>query len=248
MLTSDITEFLSTSAPHSHRLLRAVSSDGYLVCRRDQAQTRMNIQVAAGRQLENSMAAENQQWLYDQGFRRKRASANFSKKMEVDAWSPEEMEQWIGRVFERCFGGNTYAVSQLKMPVVELANQPVIEAMRYLAKQRDWAARKTLYRLLIDASFIVPIDDTDDIQAVDKMGSFPVCAAFTAQELFLKANPLGAAFAVKTGRQLFPTLVSKRFGSMRINPHTEVRGELYLNELQMLVEGILRLDAHYGSA
>ena len=33
---------------------------------------------------------------------------------------------------------------------------------------------------------------------------------------------------------------------MRINPNTEVRGELYLNELQMLVQGIARLDTHYG--
>ena len=136
----------------------------------------------------------------------------------------------------------------LKMPHVHLENQPVIEAMRHLAKHRDWSARKTLYRLLIDASFIVPIDENDEIAVVDQMGSFPVSAAFTDQTLFITANPLGGVFGVKTGRQLFPELVTKRFGSMRINPQTEVRGELYLNELQMLVEGIARLDAHYGIA
>ena len=80
------------------------------------------------------------------------------------------------------------------------------------------------------------------------MGSFPVCAVFTSMPRFLKAYPEGQQFVQRNGKSLFPELAQKRFGSMRINPRTEVGGELYLNELYMLVQGIERLAAHYGTA
>ena len=232
--------------PKSIQLLRCISERGYVVFRRDGDASNIAIQVSAGRQVDTAMGGEGQQWLYDQGFRRKRASENFSWSREIDAWSAQDYQAFVQSVFSRCFGGVDFAVTLLSLPKVYLANEMVLDAMRHLAKVRDWSARKTLYRLLIDADFLVPMNEENVPKTVDKIGSFPVCAIFTDQNLFLKATPLGHAFEVIQGKALFPILAAKRFGSMRINPGTEVRGELYLNELQTLVQGIERLAAHYS--
>ena len=63
--------------------------------------------------------------------------------------------------------------------------------MTFLSKQRDWAARKTLYRLLLDTYFVLPITEDGTPLVEDKMGSWPVCAGFTSQDAFFLRHPKG---------------------------------------------------------
>ena len=91
MALAEIAQFLSANTQPNLCFLRAISDVGYAVLRRTVGETEIAIEVAAGRQLNNEVAAENQQWLYDQGFRRKRASANFSKCVPIDTWTADEL-------------------------------------------------------------------------------------------------------------------------------------------------------------
>ena len=68
---------------------------------------------------------------------------------------------WLDLIFKHYFQSGDYELSVLQLTAVSLNNEPIIEAMRHLAKNRDWAARKTLYRLLIDGSFLVPVDENN---------------------------------------------------------------------------------------
>ena len=76
------------------------------------------------------------------------------------------------------------------------------------------------------------------------MGTWPVCAVCLDQTAFIKRYPVGQYYRLVQGRELFPELVKGKYGSLRINPKSEVRGELYFNELQMIGDGIVRLNAH----
>ena len=229
-------------------LLRSASELGYVVVRCAQGETDHEVQVSAGRQVSTPLTTEAQQWLYEQGFRRKRASENFRKRFKREDFTRAQLTDLLHSVFEHCFQQIQGTQSILVLPSLNLDEKMVVDAMRHLAKERNWAARKTLYRLLIDTEFLVPINDHNEPLEVDKMGSFPVCAVFTSMPRLLKAYPEGQQFVQRDGKSLFPELAQKRFGSMRINPRTEVGGELYLNELNMLVQGIERLAAHYGTA
>ena len=118
--------------------------------------------------------------------------------------------------------------------------------MNLLSTKRDWSARKTLYRMLIDTPFVFPVDAAGEPLVEDKIASWPVCTTFTSYAAFFRHHPAGVACKVIVGSELFSDLVDRRFGSLRINPGSDVRGELYFNELEMLKDAAEKLAKHYA--
>jgi hypothetical protein len=74
---------------------------------------------------------------------------------------------------------------------------------------------------------------------VDRLGAFPVIAGFTDIDSLRLWQPKGWPFVAMSGARLVPLAVTRRVGSLLINPRGNVGGELYINELES-IEGALR--------
>lgn len=240
----DFKSLCGTYEPDESRFLSFNDGEYYFAARASTEGSHIHLSVSAGRQVEVRLAEGVQQWLYDQGFRRKRASQDFSQRVPKDKFDHGVALSLLNGFFSAQLGRSVPEGTLLCLPSIQLDNQRVYEAMTHLAKSRDWAARKTLYRLLIDAWFVQPIDASGGIDLEDKMGTWPVCAAFLDEEAFVQRYPCGFRYQLVQGWELFPRLVDAKYGSLRLNPKSEVRGELYFNELQMIRDGIARLKAH----
>jgi hypothetical protein len=226
------------------RFLTFDDGEYYVVARTAPDSAVVHISVSAGKQVQTRLIEQAQQWLYEKKFRRKRASQDFSMTFVRADFDPVKGMALVRGVFETALGRPMPVGRLLTVPTITIENQAVIEAMTYLAKARDWAARKTLYRLLIDAWLVVALDESGEIMLEDKMGTWPVCAVYLNQAAFIQRYPVGRLYRLVQGRDLFPELVIAKYGALRINPKNEVRGELYFNELKMIRDGIIRLDEH----
>lgn len=122
-------------------------------------------------------------------------------------------------------------------------NPELLKAMRMLALRRDMDARHRVYTLVMNATFLVPTDPdaitVDEPLTIDRLGRFPVFAGFTDLDSLRLWRPRGAAFARIAAARLVPLAVSRRVGSLLINPKGNIGGELYINELES-IEGALR--------
>lgn len=122
-------------------------------------------------------------------------------------------------------------------------NPDLIRAMKALAVRRDMDARQRVYVAVMNAAFLMPVNPAgrtpDEPLEVDRLGNFPVIAAFTEIDSLRLWQPKGWPFALVPGARLVPLAVSRRVGSLLINPRGNVGGELYINELES-IEGALR--------
>ncbi|HEY8376790.1 MAG TPA: SseB family protein, partial [Nannocystis sp.] len=122
-------------------------------------------------------------------------------------------------------------------------NPDLVRAMKMLAVRRDMDARHRVYVAVMNATFLVPVNPAgitvDEPLEVDRLGAFPVIAAFTEIDSLRLWQPKGWPFALIPGARLVPLAVARRVGSLLINPRGNVGGELYINELEA-IEGALR--------
>lgn len=122
-------------------------------------------------------------------------------------------------------------------------NPDLVRAMKALAVRRDMDARQRVYIGVMNATFLMPVNPAgltaDEPLEVDRLGSFPVIAAFTEIDSLRLWQPKGWPFALVPGTRLVPLAVSRRVGSLLVNPRGNVGGELYINELES-IEGALR--------
>lgn len=244
MKTADMVALCSDFDAEEIRFLTYQDSDYYVVARTSSDGPLVHVSVSAGRQVEGRLEEGTQQWLYERKFRRQRASQDFRRTFLRSEVEPQSIETLVQDIFGEGFNRAAPTPKLICVPTITTDNQAVIEAMTHLAKARDWAARKTLYRLLIDAWFVVALDESGEFLLEDRMGTWPVCAVCLDQSAFIQRYPTGHYYRLAQGRDLFPELVDAKYGSLRINPKSEVRGELYFNELKMIGDGIVRLNAH----
>ena len=121
-------------------------------------------------------------------------------------------------------------------------NRPLHDAMQKLARKRDDASRKFVYRSLLRAQLYIPTvgDGTGDgieIFAQDEpLQGLPVYVVFTTLDALRRWHGDGGAFTTMDGTALFPILHGANAGSVVINPKSNLRGELYRNEIEVLAE------------
>jgi hypothetical protein len=121
-------------------------------------------------------------------------------------------------------------------------NPDLLRLMRLLSQRRDWDTRKQVYAAMLVAHMLVAIDPDagGDPAEVDKLGTFPVWAAFTDIDSLRLWRPRGAPFRVTAIADLVPRAVDRRIGSLLINPKGNIGGELYINELETLYGALRR--------
>ena len=155
----------------------------------------------------------------------------------------------IMQVFAGAYGVDAGEAAEFELQLGEpdpLRNPELLRLMRVLSEKRDWDSRRALYSALLDATMLVPIDPdavtVDEPLEVDRLGKFPVIAAFTDIGSLRLWRPRGAPYRATPMHELVPRAVTRRVGSLLINPRGNVGGELYINELESL-DGALKRRA-----
>jgi hypothetical protein len=163
---------------------------------------------------------------------------------ELRAFADEVLE-----LFARAYGVEAGEAAEFELQLGEpepLRNPELIRLMRLLSEKRDWDTRRALYTALLSATMLVPVDPeadgADEALEVDRLGKFPVIAAFTDITSLRLWQPRGASYRNLAVSDLVPRAVARRVGSLLINPKGMVGGELYLNELESL-DGALKRRA-----
>jgi len=153
-------------------------------------------------------------------------------------------------VFGKAYGvdAGSAADFDLQLGAAESVRNPdLLKLMRTLSLKRDWDARRALYSALLGSTMLVPIDPvllaTEDVVEpveVDRLGKFPVIAAFTDIDSLRLWQPRGAPYRAIAVSELVPQAVARRVGSLLINPKGVVGGELYINELESMNDALKR--------
>lgn len=252
-IQADFQKALKTfSESNEDRIKLVVESRGrYLVLHRDSSWSLFRIEVSAGRQLPEgfSWTPEQEQALYDLGLRQGRASNNYRVQVQnVDQWEGqwvEGLEQVVFDLLNDEEGEPVWTVREEKEEHVQ--SEGIVEGMNHLAKNRTWQARTGLYRLLLESRLLVLVKGKGKGQRVEfgqvgTMGSWGVTAAFTSYEALDAYKPRGADVLALPGDVLFPELSVAHIGALKLNPGSAPSGELYANEIKMMVDGLKKLS------
>ena len=135
---------------------------------------------------------------------------------------------------------------------IDEENERLLTAMKNLARTRDEASRKQMYRALLAAELYVPLTvhsegavETRFAQDEPLHGK-PVYVVFTSLATLRRWQEEPGEHSVLKGDELFTLLAKSDIGSCLINPLHKIRGELYRHEVQMLAEAVTRLKAWRG--
>ncbi len=133
--------------------------------------------------------------------------------------------------------------------VEEEENARLLKLMRTLARRRDDASRKAMYRALLHAKLFVPTEPHPERPSETRFSEDaplhgkPVYVAFTSLGALRLWDPQSSAHTEMQGSELFPMLAQSEIGSCLINPKGDVRGELYRHEVLMLSDAVAKLRA-----
>lgn len=117
------------------------------------------------------------------------------------------------------------------------ANPSLIDAMRASAKTKDGAARQSLYRAMLRASFLVPMDGAAP-RVVGDLSGWDSYAAFSDAQSLERWAGRPVDYRIIKGRAMFPLLMQFRIGSLLVNPGGSVGGELYRNEVEAIANAV----------
>jgi hypothetical protein len=223
----------------------------YLVLHRDRSWSVFRLEVSAGRQLPEGFGwtPEQEQVLYDLGLRQGRASNNYRAQIQnaaqwEDQWV-DGLEQVVYQLLNDEEGEPVWTVREEKEEHVQ--SEGIVEGMNHLANTRTWQARTRLYRLLLASRLLVLVSGKGNGQRVEfgqvgTMGNWGVTAAFTSYEVLDAYEPRGAEVLALPGDVLFPELSVARIGALKLNPGSAPTGELYANEIKIIVDGLKKLS------
>jgi len=129
--------------------------------------------------------------------------------------------------------------------VVTLGDAPTVRnpgldnAVRAVAKQRLPALRQALYHQLLLSDLLLLVDEEDTPIVVGDVSGWPTFAVFSDNSALRMWDPRGGRTRIALGRTLFPSLMRHHFGSVLLNPHGRLGGELYRNEVEALANAAL---------
>ena len=154
-------------------------------------------------------------------------------------------EELLPRLLELLEGlyGETELQGQLHLGEADMtSNERVDEAIRKVAKTRSEQDRHGLYRALLDATLLLPMDPDGSPRSFGTLGSFQSYAVFTDAQAVERFEPRGLPVRHMNGRELFPLLMGAdlKTGSLLVNPQGQLGGELYRNELETLAKAVRR--------
>ncbi len=116
----------------------------------------------------------------------------------------------------------------------EVTKNPVlVDAMQVTAERRDQESRFALYRALLAATLLVPIEE-GELCVLGDLTGLEVFGCFTDSAMSDRFEPRGQDLERLPGNRLVRRLLTRKAGSLLLNPGGIVRGELYRNEIESM--------------
>ena len=191
-----------------------------------------------------SLTAEQRKTLLAAGFTPIKHSSRLRRIYGLDgAGRADEVAAILTGLLAEVYGQHSWALSAWSGSAPEVRNPEIIQQMRRLSRTRSHRDRMTLYRQLLRADLLVPVESegSNKPAQVDEIAGFPVFGAFTDLKSLLYFDPRARPLKVIPGRAYFPMLMKLRVGSLRLNPGAVVGGELYRNEIESIAGAAMRI-------
>lgn len=257
-IAEGLLRLVSDGGGDNRLLLQA--SRGWVLFSGRRGEPTLSVEVSAGRALPEGvqLTAEQEQVLWDRGFRRKRASDNYAMLETLE--SPQhagglaaDALSWLARVFDY----RAEPAIDLVLGAFDPTENPAVLKMMeiQIEKRGDIAARKRLWSRLLRATLLVPLKHAASgavgigadlpLRVFGELAGAEVVAAFTDATALRAHDPRPLPYARLSGSELFPLLAARRVGSLLLNPGQGVRGELYRHEIESIAEAVQRLQGSH---
>ena len=191
-----------------------------------------------------SLTTEQRKALLAAGFTPIKHSSRLRRIYGLDgSGRAEEVASILTGLLAEVYGEQSWTLSAWSGSKPEVRNPEIIQQMRRLSRTRSHGDRMKLYRQLLRADLLVPVEaeDSNKPAQIDDIAGFPVFGAFTDLKSVLYFDPRALPLRVIPGRAYFPMLMKQRAGSLRLNPGAIVGGELYRNELESIAGAAMRI-------
>lgn len=239
---------LSASKARETRLL-VESGPVYLlwIARRGQAEIEQESVASNALPAAYKLSQERGQVMRDLGFGKRSGKRNWRRIHGRDRDSLAQAASDALDILTRVYGAEDPICADLIEDDVEHPDNPdLIAAIRSVAKARDEPTRRAMYTELLNATFLVPIDPSDDqAEGADAFIDFethksgrPTLGAFTDWPALRLWQPRGHGYWPIHGSDLFEQAIERNPISFRINPDGDIGGELYHHEVEMLVKAV----------
>jgi hypothetical protein len=182
--------------------------------------------------------------LRDAGFTPVKHSSRLSRIYGLDGEDrPAEVAGILAGLLRDVYGAQQWRLSVVSGSPPDASNPQVIQQMRQLSRTRDHQDRLELYRRLLRATLLVPVESEGGLKpaVIGDISGFEVFGAFTDLKSALYYDPRGTPLRAVGGRELFPMLMNLRAGALKLNPGAVVGGELYRNELESIAGAATRI-------
>ena len=123
-----------------------------------------------------------------------------------------------------------------------ITNSSFTKTMRTLSQKRTHELRLEVYRMFINATFMLAINDDGTPREVDTLAKLPCFAVFTDDKSLRCWDPRGTLWKKMYGFEVINAIMKHNPGSLIINPRGNISGELYKNELQTLANATKRFS------
>lgn len=125
-------------------------------------------------------------------------------------------------------------------------NNDLIVAIRALAKDRGFEARRVVYQEIVNGTFLLALQPFPDGElrapvpdvSGPALGGRPCWAAFSDFGALETWRNDPEPFVLCGGYRLVQVAVARRIGALRINPGSKIGGELYANELESIATAL----------
>ena len=221
------------------------------IARRGQGQIEHEAVASSALPAQFKLSSERGKLMRELGFGKRSGRRNWRRECPRTELDLERMCDEALDIFTQI-----YAVAEAEQPYrvalhedqrAHPHNPELLEAMRRVSKGWDEEIRRAMYTQMLNSTFLVPIDlsEDPDAEGSDAFMNFdthpsgrPTLGVFTDWETLRLWAPRGHEYWPLHGSELFEMAHERRPVSLRINPDGDVGGELYGHEVEMLVRAV----------
>lgn len=232
---------LETLAATPHGRLIVQNSIGWVVLQSYARPHQALCEIAGNTYLskENQLSAEQEELIKEYGYTKRRGDRTIGKIIQISNVDEREkicseLTELFPKLYQESF---EEGLSVLHTDILSgVSNSKFTKAMRDLSQKRTHDLRLQVYRMFINATFLLAINKDQSPRVVDTLAKLPCFAVFTDDKSVRCWDPRGTLWKKMYGFEVIDAIMKHDPGSLMINPRGNISGELYKNELQTLAK------------
>ena len=194
---------------------------------------------------DNQLTQEQEELLKQHGYTKRRGDRTIGKIIPISTVEERtsilsELSSLFPELYQESI--ETASVTLHTDILSGITNSSFTKTMRTLSQKRTHELRLEVYRMFINATFMLAIDDDGEPRKVDTLANLPCFAVFTDDKSLRCWDPRGTLWKQLYGFEVINAIMKHNPGSLMINPRGNISGELYKNELQTLANATKRFS------